>query len=123
MEQIRFDKQVLRRDFEELLEHVHELGMRFYSAENRLRSMGDDLCCCGIDGLGWKTNTGNLVHMLFDSDNVHFSEAQKKEPVGQIAANINQDTLSREYGKQITFERFMKDAFKTKSKLLPLIGE
>lgn len=40
-----------------------------------------------------------------------------------IAANINQDTLSREYGKQITFERFMKDAFKTKSKLLPLIGE
>lgn len=118
-----YPKQVLRRDFEELRERVHELGMRFYSAENRLRSMGDDLCCCGIDGLGWKTNTGNLVHMLFDSDNVRFSEAQKKEPVGQIAANINQDTLSREYGKQITFERFMKDAFKTKSKLLPLIGE
>ena len=44
--------------------HYH--GMKFYSAENRLRKMGDDLCCCGVDGLdGFTVNTCNLNHIFF----------------------------------------------------------
>lgn len=51
--------------FEALKEEAHRLGMKFYSGENRLRSMGDDMCCCGIDGLeGFKGNAFNICHIL-----------------------------------------------------------
>lgn len=117
-----YPKSVLESDFQEIKQKTHTLGMRFYCAENRLRSMGDDLCCCGIEGLGWQTNTGNLVHLLFDKENVRFSEGQKK--LGSSLANgIQQNAVVGIYDKEVSFERFMVDAFKTKSELIPLIGE
>ena len=49
----------------QIKEKAHKLGMKFYSGENRLRSMGDDLCCCGIDGLeGFKSNSFNINHII-----------------------------------------------------------
>ena len=83
----------------------------------------DELCCCGIEGLGWKTNTGNLVHMLFDKQNVRFSKAQKTENITQLMKNIKQQTLAARYGDVSTFEKLMMDSFRTKAELLPLIGE
>lgn len=118
-----YPKELLARDFAEIKAKTHALGMRFFCAENRLRSMGDDLCCCGIEGLGWKTNTGNLVHMLFDKENVHFSKAQKTEDVMQLMHHIKQQTLAGRYGDVSTFEKLMNDSFRTKAELLPLIGE
>lgn len=49
----------------QIKEKAHKLGMKFYSGENRLRCMGDDLCCCGIDGLeGFKGNSFNINHII-----------------------------------------------------------
>ena len=59
-----YPAKLLRKKYAELRDECHKLGLRFYCAENRLRNMGDDLCCCGVDGLGWKTNTANVVHMI-----------------------------------------------------------
>ncbi len=56
----------LRSDFEALQNRCHKLGLRFYVAENRLRSLGDDRCCCGIDGLaGFVPNAANLNSLLY----------------------------------------------------------
>lgn len=62
-----YPAKLLREHFLRLRDIAHGLGMRFYSAENRLRNLGDNLCCCGVDGMGWKVNTGNLVHMIYDA--------------------------------------------------------
>lgn len=51
--------------FAEMKAEAHRLGMKFYSGENRLRTMGDHLCCCGIDGLeGFRGNSFNLNNIL-----------------------------------------------------------
>lgn len=56
---------VLKSDFAEIREEAHKNGLKFYSGENRTRTMGDNLCCCGIDGLeGFKGNDFNLNHLL-----------------------------------------------------------
>lgn len=58
---------ILLPQFQVIRETAHKYGMRFYSGENRLRSMGDSLCCCGVEGMGWRVNTANLNHFLFEN--------------------------------------------------------
>lgn len=83
--------------------------------------MGDDLCCCGVDGMGWKVNKGNVVHII--KGNAEFTPAQRTQDVGILMANMKQQSLSRMYGKMITFEKLMQTAARTKNELIPLIPE
>lgn len=51
--------------FAEMKSEAHRLGMKFYSGENRLRTMGDHLCCCGIEGVeGFRGNSFNLNNII-----------------------------------------------------------
>lgn len=60
-----YPKEILKRDFEDIRAEAHRNGMKFYAGENRLRMMGDDGCCSGIDGLeGFKGNDYNVCMML-----------------------------------------------------------
>lgn len=55
----------LRADFVRIRDCAHSVGMRFFCGENRLRSMGDDACCCGIEGLdGFVPNRFNAYHIM-----------------------------------------------------------
>lgn len=56
---------VLKPQFESIRAECHRNGMKFYAGENRLRTMGDSMCCCGIDGLdGFKGNDYNLCMIV-----------------------------------------------------------
>lgn len=68
----------LYRDFIEIRNKAHDLGLKFYSGENRLRNLSDNLCCCGVDGLGWKVNTYNLNHFIYDKDNFKPTEIMNR---------------------------------------------
>jgi DNA repair photolyase len=70
----------LKPRFEELKRLCHKYGLKFYSGENRLRKMGDSLCCCGIDGMqGFQENKFNINH---------FVNGDTQEPT-QIMQRIN----------------------------------
>ncbi len=52
---------VLEPAFLTLRDGCHLEGLHFFSAENRLRHLGDSLNCCGTDGLdGFQSNRANL---------------------------------------------------------------
>lgn len=60
-----YPKSVLERDFAILKQACRENGLRFFAGENRLRTMGDSMCCCGIENLeGFQSNTFNILHLL-----------------------------------------------------------
>lgn len=99
-----YQVELLKEHYEHIKEQCHKYGMRFFCAENRLRAMGDSLCCCGIEGLGWQENTANLNHLLYDAENVKFTEGQKKYPI----LNFSQKTISWEFFKNISYEDAMK---------------
>ena len=71
-------KSMLKRSFEILMEECHKCGIVFLCGENRLRSMGDSLTCCGCEGLeGFKVNTFN--QNSFNCGRTYtVSDAQKK---------------------------------------------
>jgi DNA repair photolyase len=54
-------KDILRSCFDRIKQECHKNGLVFLCGENRLRSMGDDITCCGCGGLdGFKVNTYNI---------------------------------------------------------------
>lgn len=69
----------LKPRFAELKQECHKHGLKFYSGENRLRKMGDSLCCCGVDGMsGFNVNTYNINHFI-NGDTTTATEAMKQK--------------------------------------------
>jgi len=50
--------------FDRLKNKAHDLGLKVFSGENRLRQYGDGLNCCGVGDM-WKCHTHNLNHAIF----------------------------------------------------------
>lgn len=80
--------------FESIKRQCHRYGMKFYSGENRLRSMGDNLCCCGCEGLGWRVNTANLNHILFDKQGVNYTPLMMLKGTAYVFKSIEQNALA-----------------------------
>lgn len=60
-----YKQDTLKAHYEVIRDEAHANRLAFYCGENRLRGMGDDLTCCGIDGLnGFTPNEFNLCHLI-----------------------------------------------------------
>jgi hypothetical protein len=83
-----YPKSILKRDFLQIRQEAHRNGMRFYSGENRLRALGDDMCCCGIEGLpGFKGNDYNLC-MIVNGKNPQPTERMKIVGTGGVLQEL-----------------------------------
>ena len=96
--------QLLQEHYEKIKAACHKNGLRFFCAENRLRAMGDDLCCCGIEGMGWQPNTANLNHILYDAKGVNYTRGQLIYPI----KNIGQSTISHKFERDKTYQEMME---------------
>lgn len=86
-----YPESLLRARFTEIKEECHKLGLAFFCAENRLRAMGDDLCCCGIAGLdGFVTNKFNYNH-IFNGDVSTPTERMKEKGTAQLFSALFQN--------------------------------
>jgi hypothetical protein len=82
--------ELLRADFEQIKAEAHRCDLVFYSGENRLRNMGDDMTCCGIEGLdGFKPNTYNLC-MMINGKNPQPTERMKQVGTADAFKTLNQ---------------------------------
>ena len=96
--------------FEGIKKAAHKYGLKFYCGENRLRSISDELCCCGIEGMGWQAHEANLNHYLFDQAGIHFTENQKKPGTAAVFTAAHQDTVSNRKYNRISFAEGMAEA-------------
>lgn len=95
-----YPTEILRPQFERIRDTAHNVGLRFFSGENRLRAMGDSLCCCGIEGLeGFQPNTYNMNHYLYDRDNFvprpHMEVAGTADCYGSLLQSTNSNRVIR----------------------------
>ncbi len=105
---------VLQPQFEAIRDRAHEIGLKFYCGENRLRWMGDSLSCCGADGLdGFKPNEYNLNH-IYAGENPQPTEAQKKNGSTTCFKTLCQCSWASEVLDQLTFENVMREIAKSK---------
>lgn len=97
--------EILKDHFERIKNVVHKYGMKFYSGENRLRTMGDNPCCCGVEGLGFKTNKTNLNHI---KEGYEYSIDQKKDNTAHCFSAIHQRTSAVKFCNNKTFAEIME---------------
>lgn len=102
--------EVLEPNFKRLREACHENGLQFYCGENRLRALSDNLCCCGVEGLGWRVNLANANHALFDPEHFEFTEKMKKPGTASPWRSMAQDTVSGLNLKLTSYEERMQQS-------------
>lgn len=116
--------EVLEPLFKELRDKVHDCGMKFYSGENRLRSLGDSLSCCGIDGMeGFRGNTYNLNHLM-NGDRIQATEKMKEKGTGECFKALHQDTGTSKAIKNESFTSMMMyELFRNPEKIKSIFGK
>jgi len=101
-----YKESVLRSDFNKIKEECKRIGLHFFCGENRLRSLGEDACCCGIVGLeGFIPNRFNSYHLI-KGDAPRPTDSQRGGASNCFKA-MHQDRLSSKYLKNLTFEECM----------------
>lgn len=91
----------------------HNNHLKFYCGENRLRSLSDELCCCGVEGMGWTLNEANLNHHLFDPAGMKFTPAMKVPGSASVWGAIEQNTLAAIRNKTLSYADKMVEYSKT----------
>ncbi len=111
----------LKKDFLEIREECHKQHLRFFCAENRLRYMGDDLTCCGTEGLeGFKPNKANLNYFLYKPDEFGYTKAMEKPGSGGPFRVLRQDILGT-YLEKNSYKENFEHAI-TDKKMLEIMG-
>lgn len=89
----------------------HDLGMKFYCGENRLRNLGDELCCCGIEEMqGFKGNSCNLNHYYKDPNGIGKpTEQMLKVGSTECFQALGQTTAHRRNIRQTCFYKTMQE--------------
>lgn len=99
--------------FEKIREECHRNNLKFYSAENLLRYMGDSLTCCGVDGLkGFEPSRANMNYLGYG---IEFTDKMKESGTGQVFENLTQHKIVVDGQKYRPHELYKdmsyKDAF------------
>ena len=98
---------ILTSDFQVLKTLCHDNGLKFYSGENRLRTMGDSLTCCGIDGLeDFVPNKYNLNHLL-NGDKTNPNASQTQQGTAGCFCAIHQNTVYQKWAKDKSYQQAM----------------
>lgn len=112
---------LLRADFEQIRAEAHRNGLAFYCGENRLRTMGDDMTCCGIDGLeGFRPNTYNIC-MMINGKNPQPSERMKQVGTAEAFKTLNQSAGSPKIIAKHSFAGMMQRELSEKPEYYKLI--
>lgn len=98
--------------FDAIKRSAHRNGLKFYCGENRLRSISDELCCCGIEGMGWKAHESNLNHYLFDPAGFEYTDKQKEPGTAAVFCAAHQDTISNRKYNALSFAEAMNEAIR-----------
>lgn len=105
-------------DFLKLQKEAHRLGLRIFAGENRIRKYGDDLTCCGIEGLeGFKANVYNLNHILNGDKQVPDKNMKMLEKgTADCFRSLTQDTPHAQKYKNQSFYYTMLEYYKLRKK-------
>ena len=107
-----YPEEILKSHYLRIKELCKKNGLSFFCAENRLRTIGDSMACCGCGDIeGFNGNHFNCV-TLINGEKVHATETMKKTGTGKVFNALYQSTFKKKYGDDHSFEQCMLDQAK-----------
>lgn len=118
----RYD--VIKDDFLRIKQKAHEVGLKVYAGENRIRELGDSLTCCGIDGLeGFQPNVFNLNHFV-NGDITEPTKAMLEPNTGTAFRSTDMRTLQSRWLSAQSFAHNIAWMYKNrKDMVLTVLGK
>lgn len=111
---------IILKDFLKLKERAHELGLKIYAGENRIRKYGDSLTCCGCKGLGgFKVNEFNLNHIL-NGDKQEPTEKMKEIGTASCFKSFDMTGSGANRLYNTSFANEMIDYYKNKKEIIDI---
>lgn len=105
----------LKQDFKTIRNAAHQEGLRFFCGENRLRTLGDDMTCCGTEGLeGFTPNRFNLCRLL-NGEKVDGTARMKEIGTADCFKAIHQRAGFTQVLKNNSFQTMMLREYRTNS--------
>jgi len=98
-----YPERELRFDFEKIKEACHNNGLKFFSAENRLRSMSDSRSCCMGEMEGFVPNKANLNY-----DPIEYTPAMDNPGSSYPFLLLGQNTVLKRVTDKGTYREFME---------------
>lgn len=106
----QFSNELLYPKYMEIKAECHKYGIEFLCSESGLDHIGDNLNCCGCNGLeDFKPNTFNLSHIAYDEVVPSATEAMKAKDTYQPFKGIGQSQAWALRCKNRSFEDLMLD--------------
>lgn len=94
-----YPQDLLESRYRQIRKACHEVGLKFFCAENRLRPMGDSYACCGCGDLdGFEGNPYNVVSLM-NGREVEPTEKMRETGTATCFKALHQDAVS---GKAIS---------------------
>jgi hypothetical protein len=98
-----YPARVLEPHFLRIRDRCHDLRLRFYAAENRLRRLSDDPCCCGAEGLpSFVSNAANLNALVFGRP-LRYRPAMRRPGTATAFKSVAQSPLSTGALKRLSY--------------------
>ena len=102
-----YPQELLESHYADIRNECHANGLTFFCAENRLRTMGDSMACCGCGGLpGFDGNRFNAVSLL-SGEQVKPTERMKEVGTAMCFSAIHQNTQESARLKKTSFSSQM----------------
>lgn len=106
----QFSNDLLYPKYLELRNECRKYGIGFLCSENGLDHLGDNLNCCGCNGLeAFKPNTFNVSHLAYDEVKPEATSAMKKNDTYQPFKAIGQTQAWALKCKGKSFEQLMHE--------------
>lgn len=103
---------VLEPQYKHIKRLCHENGMAFYCAENRLRTLGDHMTCCGVAGLeGFKGNEYNLCH-IYNGKKPNPTERMEQKGTAYAFKSVSQTAGESQRLKNLSFTDYTAEMLK-----------
>lgn len=100
---------LIKSDFIALRERARKVGIHIYAGENRIRTLGDSLTCCGVDGLeGFTPSNYNIQRMIFGGLGEP-TPGMKEKRTGDPIRVMDQTTIGGRRWTNMTYADAMKE--------------
>ncbi len=104
----------LRAEYTAIKAAAHECGLAFFCGENRLRSLSDASCCCGVEGVpGFRPNRANLNRLVFGQP-LEFTAQMEAPDTGNPFRSITQSSLIGDHVNVMTYAACMRLAARSR---------
>jgi len=100
-----YTEDTMQKDYSEIRNACHDVGLKFFCPDGRLRYLSDSKTCCGCEGMdGFNMNKVNMNYAT-----LAYTEKMQQPGTGEVFGNIWQRNPKYNWCRQASYKQCLED--------------